>query len=569
MTINTLRHGIVLTAVAIISATGSAGWCAETSFRPREGLRPIPACGPAAVTSLLAVLGEDVPLSAVENSFRVVGIENPRGAVAVSDLLAVLKMRGRVFQAFRWPQGRLPLRFLPTPCIVHLKRTLDPVTPVVSSKVGHFVTVVRITEAHVCLVDLTARNWGVNRDIAEFQRDWDGVLIGPQRAIWWLVIVGWSLIVVITVISFGAVLRGFRRWQRQRHVSNATIAGLMLMLLLSMAGCNNPPSEVAPPKPLLEITNPSRNLGLVRRPEEQEIEFQFRVSSQQPVTITEITTCCGCRVADKSIIGKLCAAGTEHTVKLAVEIVTDPKPRSVFARIQTEPRSETPNLLSIQYQFVGVPKLSVAEVKLETSQSQPVLPSFDAFHWRAPNDIPVTLSDSGVQSTDILLGKTQRKSEIIESGGSSVALDTTTISLQLKNRLDFGEHRFAVRLEWSDGTRQVVPVIVRVLPPVRSEPERVFLGIMHPNSRFKIVVPLRKVEIPRFEVASVTSSRADLTAEFDSSRESLRLEFTAPDHEERVDAEIVVRFASPRIPDLRIPVTGIVRKSPDGSASGK
>ncbi len=565
----TIWPGIVFLVLAISTVSGTDERGADRAFRPHEDLRPVPACGPAAVTSLLALLGDDVLLSTVEDSFREAGIENPRGAVAVGDLLAVLQRHGRTFKAVRWPKGLFALRALPTPCIVHLKRPVDPDQQSASSEFGHFVTVAQVSEKEVSLVDLTGGNWIVLRNFTEFQRDWDGILIGPRETISRIVIVGWCLIVTASVISFGVVRSVLRKWKRKRHASNAPAAGLLFALLLTIAGCHDSPNEVAPPKPLLEFTNPSRDLGLVRRSEEQDIEFKFRVLSEQPVTITEITTCCGCRVADKTVIGKSFAAGTEHTVKLAVDIRTIPAPHSVFARVQTNPRSETPYLLAIQYQFVGVPKLSVTEVKLQTSHSQPELPPFEAFHWRAPNDPPVTLLQNRFQSADAVLEKVQRKSELVETTGSTVALDTTSIFLQLKNRLDFGEHRFAVRLEWSDGTRQDVPVFVRVVPPVRSEPDRVFLGIIPPNTQTKVVVPLRKVDIPRFEVASVSSSRADLTVEYDPHREALRLEFTSPGAEERIEAEIVVHFAVPKIPDLRIPVTGLVRKPSDGSASSK
>ena len=523
-----------------------------TSSLPAEaqlaGYVARPSCGPAAVSVWLALAGRDVRVSDIEIAFQDVGVRNPHDSVSVADVVAAMKRIGAEAELVRWPSRRLGLALMALPCIVNLNRTED--------RVGHFSVLAKVDGEHVWLLDATQDSLLQEQTLDSFLAEWEGITIGSRG-------VARSFAFSLTILFGGVAVLGFvllrmRKTGAKRPRLSATPIFLAACTLCHF-GCGGPrpTTAVSPP---LKFASPSCNLGVVRELGQRTQPFDFEVTSSVPVKIKEISPCCGSRLEDRTIIGRELSPGSKHSISLVVDVRDDSTPSSVFARIETKPASPVPLVVAVHHQFIGKPRLSSGEIRLATTPGSLAETSLEAFHWRRPTDPSVSLLRDKCESAVLRIGSVDVTTELVQRSGTQLAFDTTRIKLTMASHRAVTSVKGALRLCWSDGATHDVPVTIRVCPPVRTEPDRVFFGYVDPGSISELTIPVRKSEGIVFEILELQSTDAAVVATYDARRESLRIRLQAPSSPGRFESEIRITFRSSNLPEIRLPVSAIVRE---------
>lgn len=512
---------------------------------------PQPSCGPSSVMAWLILNGQDVRVSEVASAFHRDGIADVHGSVSASNIVAAISTLGGDVEAVRWPIKSCGLALMPLPAIVHLQRP---------DAAGHFTVAVRGDHDRVWLIDASQSELTVEVPVESFLKDWTGMAIvsrkQQQRTTRFLyAVLGICLALSVTILFR---FRGYLRFHKQ------TFGTLMLALAaLSPAGCAKlkPKLESAP----LLFVEPSRNLGVVRETGSRVETFEFSVAHSSPVTIKSIAPGCGGQLEDSSILGRVLAPGSKHTVRLKVFVRDDPTPSSVFARIETEPACSVPMVIAVHHLFIGPPQLSQNEIHLESTPGAGLESAIQAHHWRRPGDTPVKLDRDKCELGPMTISEVTVTTEMSERSGTRLACDTTRISLSTRASDQIGQLAQRIRLRWSDGTTHDLPLVIRVASPIRVEPSRVFLGDVQPGGLAEAVVRIHKTGVTLFEVDRVRSTVEHIGATYEPKHDLIRIQLRAPKAPGRIEAEITISFRYSSFPPISVPVTAIVVSSSNGS----
>lgn len=427
---------------------------------------------------------------------------------------------------------------------------------------GHFSTLVKQADGQVWILDLSADEPLREISQAEFLEAWDGVVICPAGT-WLKMSSALGLLAIAGLASCLIVNRWWSRRHGRRSHENASIeSSIMTACLLasvSVMGCGRSVTTEVSSPPAIRFTSPSINVGVVREAGERVVTYPFEVIARASCKITEVVPCCGGRLVETDLIGAELAPGSKHSLKLAWVVSDDPFPRTLLARIATDPPSSSPLAVALHFQFVGPPRLSRTRLSFDASSTSGGGTKLEAYHWRRTGAAPLTLLMDQSRSSQVTVQEANQSTEIVERDGGRMALDTTRIRLAANGGLPPGTRRDTLPLVWSNRTRQDVELTIQVVTPVRAEPESIFFGYLSPGEMKVVSVTLRDTDAPVFEVVSAESKDRSISTEYDADGHRLLAKIVAPSTAGRIQSEIRIAFRPQTIPELTIPVSAIIR----------
>ena len=441
-----------------------------------------------------------------------------------------------------------------------------------ASSTGHFVCFTGQSGNNAIVLDWTSNQTDPTRMILidELIAVWEGEAIIERTDYEFFVI---ATVIGLMMVGLWLLSPSIARLARRR---TSIPACMIVLLTLSGSGCGRS-TPIAKGVPCLVFDQPVAQLGRIRQERTASHEFKFQVWDQGPVKITKISTSCGCTSANNTIVGQTLLAGSQHSIAVSVRRDVIGQPLTQLIQIMTDPASTDPLTVAVRYEFIPGPQPTVQELRLDTIPRQ--LPDGEVvvIHRRAVTDAPVVLDCAASLSTEFEIGEVVRSTELVATRVNTqeqLAVDTNRIPL--RGRTSAGEvtRRSMIRLVWSDGTTNDLAVLVSPKLPLTLQLSHVYTGVLQPSKSWRQIVPRRTASDAVVSIKSIQSSDERMTAMMDS-QGNLVVTGTAPVTPGRFRAEIVIQFSGETAPELRLPVTGIVRAdnspvhSGDRSPSGR
>lgn len=520
-----------------------------------------PKCGPVATYAFLAAVGIKPTIRDVEAMFLEVNPDIDLARVSLWEIREVLKRFGVSTVALRQSPSNFSKLRLPAILFVKGQHRLR----VANDNVGHFVLLASVENGHAEVIDWSRITGPERRHVVidELVAEWggEGIVLDDSATS-----VAWG--VKSTVSFVGLMCLAWWLWLAFREFklkvsprSSATC--LILALFAACAGCEKVESPISLEAPLISVEKPSINLGKIASGQPVRVEFVFKVIAKQSVSITEIAPCCGTLLVNKNLIGQSLATGSEHKIVLEANGPSgDAQPRTSFARITTDPKSEIPLVVAFTYLPIGAPRPLVKEIVVTGRPHQLCEAEVTTVGWRLPTDSAVRLVLEKCVSSDFEIVAIKERSESIKTDENSTELtlqDFQTIRLRSRQMLELGEHRSVLRLSWSDGTTSDVFLIVKVAPPIHLAIDRLFVGVLSPSQEWKRSIPIIQEEQTPLSFAPVSCSVDYASATISPDGRTLEVRLTAPVIPGRIDGEIRLRLQPGDWPVIRIPITGIVK----------
>ena len=523
----------------------------------------LPACGIMATYSLLRVCDRSPTVSDVVQRFeaKCPGVDAYR--LSLRDVRQVLDSFEVATVAVDLNPANLRRRT--EPAILYFGAGRWPRNP--SNTTGHFVLFVGRNGNDAIVLDWTGNHVDPTLlvPIEELIAAWDGAAI-IERAASGHSAAPVAVAMGLMIVGLWLLVPGIASVVRRR----TSVPMCMIMVLsLTGGGCGTP-APTTGSAPCLVFDQPVAQLGRIRQKNTASNEFIFRVWDQGPVKIATITTSCGCTSASDALVGQTLMAGSQHFIEVEVRRDLIGQPLTQLIRITTEPVSTEPLTLAVRYEFVPGPQPTVAELRLEALPKQLPVGEVVVIHRRAVTDAPVLLDRAASLSSEFEIVEPIRSTEVVTTNVKSheeLAVDTNRISLRGRVPTGDSTRRSVLRLVWSDGTTNELPVVVSQRMPLTLELTHVYAGILKPGTSWRQVVACRTAPDMVVPVKSVQSSDERVVARIDN-KGRLEITGTAPATPGRFRAEIVIHFSSEAIPALRLPVSGIVHSEDSTAPSG-
>lgn len=528
------------------------------SYRQEE----LPSCGVTAVYAVLADLGRAVTVDDVRARFRNADPDvdwNRMSALQIREVLAQYGLPAKTVRV-----GSQRIESLRLPAILFYGPGRWPQSTGTPASSGHFVVLLETSGDAATVID-----WdGVGPQarftlaVADLVAGWDGeaiVLDDPAGST--STLLGASGLAACALVMAFLWMNRQKRGRKSLSVSASLFVGLSIPLG-GFSCSNTAPVAATPDAPTLRIDEPSVHVGVVHDTHPIHRVFRFQVWEHSAVKIEDVISSCGCTTADKDLLGKELAPGSEHEIQLKVRVERDVGNQSVFAQIVTKPTSSSPLVIGIHYEFSGPPTLSVASLHATASPDTLAEATIQSTHTRAPS-APLIRPERGRCQGDLFdLVDVTSASETVtlnRYSGEKVAVDTHTFRLRARARLDYGRHEGAFGIVWSDGSIAELPTQIHVAFPITVSPARLFCGILAPGRAWEGWLTCDCQS--GLSVASVEGSESDTTASLADDGARIRVRVESPRSPGRFSREILVRASDARLPILRVPITGIV-KSP-------
>ncbi len=524
---------------------------------------PIPGCAVASTYSLLRLQGRDVSMRNVNETFESTLSRFDRFAVSIADVRRVLSEYDVSSEAIRTEPGGIAR--LPQPCILYFRPSRWPRGG--APKVGHFVTLVS-AEPEAVLLDWNGQSVDteIHVPLDQLAQHWDGeaIICSERRGTAWQVRGGVGLMVCGVAIFLGLRFRS-RKSERHGDAERASVRGFSVLLLpglLLFTGCERSDVEKQLDlTPTLAFEKPTVDVGVVSGTRMIEHAFAFRVWDREPVTITGFVTSCGCTTANNELIGRELTPGSEHAIEVHVRPDSEGVKATQLIRVTTVPETAAPLNVVLQYRREAPPQISERTILASVAPGVRPRAEFSITHRRLPGAKPVKIDRSRCSGSDFRVEAISWDSEmhtINPTRGVRVAVDTTRVKLCGSKTYSYGDHPGVLTIAFDDGSSQALESLVHVPHPFAPQQARIFCGLLRPGEHWSRTIRCKRSDDVSFEIESIKTVGAGLRASITADHR-LEVSGLTPRIAGRFAQEILISFAPKTIPELRIPVSGIVR----------
>lgn len=412
---------------------------------------------------------------------------------------------------------------------------------------SHFVSVLKMDNNYAYVFDTDEYK---KIDLEKFKKRWSGnallidkneINISKKLLFISSPITGYTLITVGLILCLILVIRSRKRASNSFRL-------LLLIVVVFLFGIS---SNVFASGPKISFENEAIDVGVINalKQKEIEIDFKFVNNGDEKLEISQVKTSCGCMPAKLST--KVLDPGEGGTVSIEYEIGT----------VRGSANHKV-------YVYSNDPERPVVILTVKSVIS-----------W------PVNFAPKKVIFEDILYGDSKEKSIRILAEAENINIDSvlsksgyvSAIPLEEKDRffneheiiiapnvnLKPGEYRDEVKIHLTQfgSEKQVfsVPVEFSIKHPVVAYPIDVFFGLVRPGDESLQEVDISFPGEGNREIAGVTSSSENVTADIQDNGDSVKLVVTLNSRKEGIHEGVLsVQFADSALPDLEIPFWGLV-----------
>ncbi|MCY2967820.1 MAG: DUF1573 domain-containing protein [Planctomycetota bacterium] len=529
---------------------------------PEVNAVPLAGCAPASAFVMLRHLGRHCQLADVVRVFQERDPDVDFNRVRAADLRFALSKFGVESETVIVADHDLSR--LEPPCILYFRpgTWLEPGT----RSTGHFVTFTERRDDSALLMDLSA---GAGQTLyaiplPTLKEIWDGEAIVTPRP----TLSARSQALGFTLL--GGIAGCCAAWVWCRRSGGMAVpwrasgvhGGVALVAcLVFSSGCGSSASSAttSPLAPRIRFDEPFFDAGQVSGSESIVHAFAFEVVGNEPVTIENVETSCGCTNADQSILGRPLAPGSRHELRLTVRPDGDGIVMTRMARVHTKPASDV-DVLALSYRRDAGPLPSSHLVDVRVLPSQSATAQFSFIHKRLPEVQPQVITLPKSDSGPFQKRAETMQTEIITSDlrtGQKLAIDTTRIELTLPPRKSLGVQTGELRFTFDGGVVRTLPYRVEVIHPLRPDPSRVFCGILPPGGEWEKSIHLQRGSGAVSRIANIQCDGFPFTAE--ERGDVIVLRGVAPNTSGRFTGELTLTFQSSDLPPVVVPVSGLVR----------
>jgi hypothetical protein len=296
------------------------------------------------------------------------------------------------------------------------------------------------------------------------------------------------------------------------------------------------------------------------------VTYSFTVWDKSPVTITKVTSQCAlCLRFDKSLVGKELRPGSSHF--LTGELTPEAKTVTLTYRALVETSPATPHPLIIEARCRGTtrPVVSPTEISIETGIGEKPLTKIHVAYVRSKSEPELKIKEAACE----LSGFSIIEQKLTTSRGMShpkdpfpPIVDEIYLTLQFTTEYNLGVHKANVVLHWGgDEPKVELPVMVRVVHPIRPKLPELFCGVFQPLEDWKgEVVLIRRDKADTSCLKTIMTSKPYILASVDKRfPDRIDISFKTPSMRGRHDESIELVFKDTRYPNLRIPVSFVVQ----------
>lgn len=289
--------------------------------------------------------------------------------------------------------------------------------------------------------------------------------------------------------------------------------------------------------------------------------FTFTVWDKSPVVIERVQRTCGCVSVVPDLTGKELPPGSKHTVYVSLHARSGLGAAPFLITFATRPVSQQPITVTLQAKVYDEPLATPVKLILDTPLGTRRRVKLYVHYAREKSAPSLRLRRAEARFGPIQLVNMEYDSAG-EKGGNLVPLvhDRLVLDLVVPDNLPLGKHEGTIELPWEHGLRSTsVPVSVWVQHPVRPSLERIFCGFMQPGQQWKTEVEMTPGADTRVTLARVASDSSNIRALVVADNRLL-VEVIAPERAGRFEGHVVLGFSNSNVPELRIPVAGIVAR---------
>lgn len=536
----------------IIALAATAAWSLDVV---RE---EIPPCGPACVYTVLRLTGRDASVDSVRAVFHDVDPSLDWRTASLWHVREALSASGVACTVRKYAKRDVEL--LGAPAILYFEpgRWIHGQ----SRGVGHFVVLLRTDRTTATVADWNAETSQVVVELprTELQAAWSGhaVVMLDTKSSWPASILPPALGAGIGMV-LGAV--GGLRSARRRKGGLCSVSGFMLAtLLVSGCGGQSATSGEDEPPPLV-FEEPSVDLGRRDRAESLTTRFKFKVGPENSVTIVAVETSCSCSTADNSVIRQTFAENSVGEISLVTRLQRGAGMQSVFATVLTDPESSTPLLLALHYRLGELPRPTASLLNVEGSHGAYAEAVVDFTHRRSAQAPPLAIIRAQCEATHFEITEietTHGQSAADSMAAEAVVVDRFRFKLKTKEKCHYGGYHGILRVRWSEDEPSEIPTFLRADRPVEPALSHVFAGILVPGQEWAVSLPCRSTTSSATPLVKVETIGEGLHAQFSPDGETLQIRGTAPKSAGRFSGTVTLKYATPDIPELEIPVSGVV-----------
>lgn len=314
----------------------------------------------------------------------------------------------------------------------------------------------------------------------------------------------------------------------------------------------------------LAVSDASVNVGVfnyaVNDGRKVEHAFQLRVWKRCPVFIMDIQVDCGCTAVDKELIGKELTPGSVHTLRLRVNPQGKAGVFKSHTLLRTEPKSPEPLVLSLQAFIAPRPVVSPERLLVEAELGADVRRRLTVSRLRDVRTSPTVLDRTRCDFGTFLVTEREATVEKRSGGGVEAVVDRLELDVTSSQRLPIGEYESELRLSWQGGLEpSVIPVVLRVVHPMRAQVDRLFCGPVKPRGRRRIELGVTARGPVSSPLDRVECDLDFVTLEVNERRNGVVLEIDAPAQSGRFSGTVNLLFTgSVSVPPLAVPIAVMV-----------
>ena len=510
----------------------------------QEGI-PIPSCGVCSAFALLHATGNHRSLHDVTSVFRTVSEDDDLRVCSLLEVRQAVDALGVKTNAMKLTETSAAAA--PSPAILYIRPGMWP-----KSTQGHFVTLVGHRPDGAVLLDWSGVKMSpaVIMEYAELDRLWSGEIIVPasrfRRTGSWLMMCA-ALIPVVLIMT----------WSMRRQVSRLIIP----VMLTPFAGCGSDMPAPEDGTPLIVCDAPIANLGTIPGTSATHHKFVLRVNNTTPVTITGIHASCGCTTPNEALVGEVLQPGRVCSLPVRIRPTSEGALTTKTLRVITDPPSPSPLILAVRFARQDPPRASVAELNFEATPNSVVRKQFFVTYRRPVDAASVFVKQAPHSSGRIKVTAVNTRTDIVTENaatGHKLAIDTSTVEVSAQSGSQFGVEKTVLQLPCTAGNSVQVPVRVNVPHPLRFDVDRLFLGSVKAD-----VTVTRRMRFDCREGFPLPTVRVD----GDTVRNALpgnseiSVTIRTPAAPGYFGGEFICEFEDETLPDVVIPVSGVVAKS--------
>lgn len=317
------------------------------------------------------------------------------------------------------------------------------------------------------------------------------------------------------------------------------------------------------PKLPLVFETPVVDLGVIYRDNTIRQPYRFRVWDEGPVRIEYASTsCCGPKLIEPDLVGEELKPGTEHVMYLRISDSHPGEVRDIVANIETLPVSPRPITIRLRGMLVPAPSIYPRPLLIRQPLGDRPVGELRAQRMRTADLSRLEFDEARSRLAPLKLQKVVSGAEPSGRAGRKPEpfLDSVSFTIGADEPLPTGRHEFTLSLAWKGEQRRTnARVVVEVSHPCRPALNRLFCGDVTPGAPKHFRVPIVRGEWPRpIAIAALETSGQAVSASMSNDEGDLIVDVIAPLIPGRFEEDIKLRFANDDVPEITLPVSGIV-----------